>query len=144
MLATMTMPPTPASRPDVDIVADIDALVRSFIPLRPSKSFFSYTCHNGAVTLAGNVRNAQAVQVLTTNVPRIVGVTRVNAANLYDDETVRVAIGQLLPPGVYVSVQHGGVALTGKLPAGASAEVITNAVGAVPGVRRVGAEFEAY
>jgi osmotically-inducible protein OsmY len=129
------------SRPDVDIEEEIGQLVRSFSPLKASRGYFTFRSVNGHVTLEGNVRNPQARRVLLDNIPRIQGVEQVDHSKLYDDEMIRFAVGQLLPPGVFASVQYGAVALTGRLPAGASAETITQAIERIPGVRRVGAEF---
>lgn len=128
-------------RPDVDIEEEIAQLIRSFSPLKQSRTFFTYHSVNGFVTITGNVRNPQSRRVLVDNVPRIVGVTGADSSNLYDDEMIRFAVGHILPPGIYASVQYGSVALTGRLPANVSAEAITDAVAAIPGVRRVGAEF---
>jgi osmotically-inducible protein OsmY len=129
------------SRPDVDIEEEIGQLIRSFSPLKASRGYFAFRSVNGHVTLDGNVRNPQARRVLLENVPRIQGVEHVDHSKLYDDEMIRFAVGQLLPPGTFASVQYGAVALTGRLPAGASAETITKAIEKIPGVRRVGAEF---
>lgn len=128
-------------RPDVDIEEEIAQLVRSFSPLKASRPYFTYQSRDGFVTLIGNVRSPQARRVLTDNVPRLKGVIGVDATRLYDDETVRFAVGQLLPPGIFASVQYGTVALTGRLSAGVSAEAIIQEISTLPGVRRVGADF---
>lgn len=130
-------------RPDVDIEEEIGHLVRSFAPLKASRPYFNFQSVNGYVTIVGNVRNPQARRVLTDNVPRIAGVIHCDTNRLYDDEMIRFAVGQLLPPGVYVSVQYGVVALTGRLSEGVSQEAILNEIQAVSGVRRVGSELGA-
>lgn len=134
------MEPT-GRRPDVDIEEEITQIVRSYSPLKASRSYFTYQSVNGRVVLVGNVRNPQARRVLLENIPRIQGVESVDASRLYDDEMIRFAVGQLLPPGVVASVHYGAVALTGRLPQDASADTIVQAVEQVAGVRRVGAEF---
>ena len=128
-------------RPDVDIEEEIELLIRSFAPLKASRGYFSFKSTQGHVRVQGNVRNPQARRVLLDNVPHIRGVVDCDSTELYDDEMVRLAVGQLLPPGVFANVHYGAVALTGSLPDGASADMITRAISALPGVRRVGAEF---
>jgi osmotically-inducible protein OsmY len=130
-------------RPDVDIQEDINELIASFAPLKASRPYFDYRIEDGIVRLSGNVRSPQARLVLLNNIPRIPGVLGMEPAQLYDDESIRFAVGQVLPPGLFASVQFGVVALTGKLPAGVSSDAILSAIQAIPGVRRVGAEYEA-
>jgi osmotically-inducible protein OsmY len=130
-------------RPDVDIEADIEQLVRSFAPLKASRSFLTFRVEAGHVIIEGNVRNPQARRVLVENVPRIEGVSSIDHSRLYDDEMVRFAVGQILPPGIFAAVQYGNVALTGRLSLTASADAIIQAVKAIPGVRRVGATLTA-
>lgn len=134
------MQPNP-SRPDIDIEEEIGQLIRSYAPLKSSRGYFHYQCLDGHVRLTGNVRSPQARRVLVDNVPRLRGVVSVDSSQLYDDEMIRFAVGQLIPPRVFASVQYGAVSLTGRPPEGASPDAITEAVGKVPGVRRVGAEF---
>lgn len=129
-------------RPDVDIGEDIDELIASFAPLKASRPYFAVRIDGGTVRLEGNVRSPQARLVLLNNVPRIPGVVGMDPSQLYDDDTIRFAVGQVLPPGLFASVQFGVVALTGRLAQGVSADAILSAIQAIPGVRRVGAEFE--
>jgi osmotically-inducible protein OsmY len=128
-------------RPDEDIEDEIELLIRSFAPLKASRNYFRFKSTNGHVTVEGNIRSPQARRVLLDNLPHIRGVIGVDSTKLYDDEMVRVAVGQLLPPGVLATVHYGAVALTGDLPDGASADAIIEAVRQLSGVRRVGAEF---
>jgi osmotically-inducible protein OsmY len=130
-------------RPDVDIEEEVDLLCRSFAPLKASRGYFTVKSVKGRVKIAGNVRSPQARRVLLDNVPHIRGVVSCDGSELYDDEMIRFAVGQLLPPGVVSSVHYGAVALTGNLPDGASADEIINAVKNVKGVRRVAADFGA-
>jgi osmotically-inducible protein OsmY len=130
-------------RPDVDIEEEIGQLVRSFAPLKASYGYFAYKSSGGVVKVTGNVRTPQARRVLLDNIPRITGVVSCDNSELYDDDQIRFAVGQLLPPGIFASVHYGAVALTGRLPDGASADTIAEAIRRVSGVRRVGAEFGA-
>jgi osmotically-inducible protein OsmY len=128
-------------RPDVDIEEEIELLIRSFAPLKASRGYFRFKSTNGHVVAEGNVRNPQARRVLVDNIPHIRGVVDCDSSRLYDDEMVRIAVGQLLPPGVLASVHYGAVALTGQLPDGADPDTIQKAIADLPGVRRVGAQF---
>ena len=128
-------------RPDEDIEEDIGALIRTYPPLKVSRPYFSFHSKAGHVKITGNVLSPQARQVLCDNVPRIQGVKDCDCKELYDDEMVRFAVGQILPPGVVVTVRYGTVALTGNLPEDASPDVIKTEAEKIAGVRRVGAEF---
>jgi osmotically-inducible protein OsmY len=128
-------------RPDVDIEEEIELLTRSFAPLKASRGYFAAKSVNGKVTVKGNVRTPQARRVLLDNIPHIRGVVECNGSELYDDEMIRFAVGQLLPPGVASSIHYGAVALTGHVPDGASGNTITDAIKAVPGVLRVATDF---
>src|SRR5258708_39403248 len=77
------------------------------------------------------------------DIPHVRVVVSCDGAELYDDEMIRFAVGQLLPPGVNASVHYGAVALTGDLPSGTSAQTILKAISDVKGVRRVAADFGA-
>ncbi len=135
------MEPT-VHRPDEDIEEEIDLLTRSFSPLKTSRGYFNYKSVDGHVTVEGNVRSPQARRVLVDNIPHIRGVVSLNSTRLVDDEMLRLSVGELLPPGVLASVHYGVVALTGNLPEGAIADTIMEAVSKIPGVRRVGSEFD--
>ncbi len=128
-------------RPDVDIEEAIAQSVRTYGPLKASRGFFSYHVNHGAITLTGNVRSPQARRMLLNTLPSIAGVTTLNAAQLFDDEAIRMAVGKLIPDGVFANVMVGAVALTGTLPAGASLDELRRAVTAVAGVRRVDAQL---
>jgi osmotically-inducible protein OsmY len=130
-------------RPDVDIEEEIELLTRSFAPLKASRGYFKIRCVDGHVQVTGNVRNPQARRVLLDNIPHIRGVVDCDGSKLYDDEMIRFAVGQLLPPGVNASVHYGSVALVGHLPAGTSEDAIVQAIKAVPGVVRVVTDFPA-
>ncbi len=135
------MEPT-VHRPDEDIEEEIELLIRSFSPLKTSRGYFSYKSVDGHITVEGNVRSPQARRVLVDNIPHIRGVVSLDSTKLVDDEMLRIAVGELLPPGVLASVHYGAVALTGNLPDGASANTIMDEVSKLPGVRRVGSEFD--
>jgi osmotically-inducible protein OsmY len=129
------------ARPDEDIEESIADLIRSYPPLRTSRPFFTFASLQGAVKFMGNVRTPQERFLLAERVPHIAGVRSVDVGELYDDEQVRFAVGKVLPYGVYATVHYGAVALTGRLPEGASAESLLDRVRAVAGVRLARAEL---
>lgn len=129
-------------RPDEDIEEDLRTFIHNYPPLQMSRPYFNFRSEGGVLHILGTVRTPQMRRVLIENAARIAGVSRVDATDLYDDDQVRVAIGQLLPPTVYASVHGGVVALTGSLPPGQPADALVAAVSKLPGVRRVGAALE--
>jgi len=129
-MATMTI-----SRSDLDIAEDIHKFIRTYAPLVQARPFIEAEVHEGRVTLRGHTRSPQARRVLVDNVPDIAGVVALDASQLYDDETLRLELGKVLPRGVRVRVNFGGVAVGGVLPAGTTAEDISAAIKRVPGVR---------
>jgi osmotically-inducible protein OsmY len=129
-------------RPDIDIEEDIRQIIGGFAPLKASRGYFEYRSHQGIVVLTGNIRSPQARRVLLDNIPRVPGVKGCEAGDLFDDEAVKFKVAQLLPPGLFANVHYGTVGITGKLPEGASAETIREAISAVPGVRRVAMELQ--
>jgi osmotically-inducible protein OsmY len=135
-----------ASRPDVDIEEDVAQIIRSYPPLQMSRPYFTYKSLGGVIQLRGNVRTPQARRVLVENAARIAGVSQVDDTDLFDDEALRMAVGDVIglsgQSGVYATVHGGVVALTGNKLAHDAAASLINAVQAIPGVRRVGAALE--
>lgn len=131
-----------AQRPDIDIEEDISQLVRNYAPLHMSRAYLHFSSENGHVRLQGNVRTPQARRVLVEGTVRVAGVRGVDESDLHDDEAVRMSVAPLLPMGIYANVHGGVVSLTGKLPGQAMSDGLIAAVGAVPGVRRVGAVLD--
>ena len=131
-----------APRADVDIAEDIAGVIRAYPPLQASRPFTSVTVDNGQVAVSGNVRSALARRYLLDRIPRLAGVTGVNAEKLHDDDMLLIAIGELIPDGIYAAALYGAIALTGMLPRDKSAQALVDAVKAVPGVRHVTANFD--
>lgn len=103
---------TVVQRPDSDIEEDIRIFARSYDPLKQARGHFDFSSKNGHVTLRGNVRTMQARRVLVDNVPDIPGVVSMDARGLYDDETLRIELGKVLPPGVLVRINYGSVVIS--------------------------------
>jgi osmotically-inducible protein OsmY len=129
------MPTATQTRPASDIEEDIRELIRSYDPLKQARPFLEFHAKDGKVTLTGHVRSVQARRVFVDNVPDIPGVTKMDDKKLYDDETLRLELGKVMPRGVRVRVNFGAVAINGTLPSDTTAEQIINAVKGVPGVR---------
>lgn len=137
-MATLTSGVRPAS----DIEADIRRFIREFDPLKQGVHHIAYEVDNdGVVTLRGNVRAAVARRVLVDNVPDFAGVTQMNADELYDDDTLRFAVGKLLPAGIYSRVNYGHVTLAGVPAEGLDTEALVAKVEAIDGVVRVITQF---
>jgi len=123
------------TRPASDIEEDFRELIRSYDPLKQARPFLDFEVKDGKVTLIGHVRSMQARRVFVDNVPDIPGVKKIDDKKLYDDETLRLDLGKVMPRGVRVRVNYGMVTISGDLPKGSSADDIVEAVKGVPGVR---------
>jgi hypothetical protein len=126
------------TRPAEDIAADIAAIIRNFHPLAQSRHKFSYAVSpDGTLLLTGHIKSPVAAQVLCAQAARVPGVTSIDTDALFDDETLRLAVGQVLPPGVRAMVDYGRVALSGQLPPRFKAETLVRKVEKIPGVSAV-------
>lgn len=119
-------------RPASDIEEDIREFIRTYDPLKQSRAHFSFEARDGHVILKGHVKSAQARRVLVDNVPDIKGVVSMDASQLYDDETLRLEIGKVVPPGVLARVNYGSVVLQPLIEV--DKEQVIEAVKRVPGV----------
>jgi hypothetical protein len=126
---------------DEDILEDIHNLVRSYKPLITSRGYFHYRVQTGVVTVWGNIKSRSAHQLFTKNLPDVDGVIAVDDSKLYDDETLRLQIGNLLPMGIRVRIHNGLVTLTGRLPDGMSTDDLKGKLVTVPGVVAVNTDF---
>jgi len=129
------MDTTIQQRPDVDIEEDIRKFIRSYDPVKQARGHFEFSCQNGNVKVWGNVRSMQAKRVLIDNIyPDISGVVSLDASQLYDDESLRLEIGQLIPDGVLIRMNYGSVVVTFPRGFGNAEEVLAK-IRQVPGVR---------
>lgn len=122
-------------RPDIDIEEEIRGFIRSYDPLKQARGHFQFSCVNGNVKVWGHVRTVQAKRVLIDNIyPDIEGVVSLDASGLYDDESLRLEVGRLLPPGVLVRFNYGSVVLT--FPESIqNADEVLDKVKRIPGIR---------
>lgn len=131
----------PIPRTDEDILEDIHDFTRSYNPLVISRGHFFYNVQGGVVTVWGNIKSRFARQLFSKNLPNIEGVVAIDDSKLYDDETLRLEIGALLPMGVRVRVHHGLVTLTGQLPDDTSTDDLKGHLVTIPGVVAVNTDF---
>ncbi|MBI5671007.1 MAG: BON domain-containing protein [Chloroflexi bacterium] len=129
-------------RPDVDIQADIERLLLTYPPLTKDRHSIQVQVQDGAVTVTGHVQTPNTRRYFLNLIPTVEGVTSVDATRLFDDESIRLEVGRLLPTGVRVGrFQYGNVVLTGRLPDDVNADDLLEQVRQVPGVRRIITDF---
>ncbi len=125
-------------RTDLDILSDIEHLITQYPPLMKDRHAIKLQVKNGAVTVTGHVQTPNTRRYFLDIIPEVEGVHSVAADGFYDDESIRLEIGKVLPAGTLVAkIQHGTVILAGSLPAGKSAESVAKSVGKIPGVVQV-------
>ncbi|MCZ7546560.1 MAG: BON domain-containing protein [Anaerolineae bacterium] len=132
------------ARPALDILEDIEAIIRTYPPLRESRPHLTIdVSDSGVVTFRGNVRSGVMRRVLIDSTMQVPGVTGVVDDELHDDDALEIAIAQQMPPRVYVTSVNGVVVLSGGLRDPAAAEEAVRAAQAIPGVRAVTTDFYA-
>lgn len=131
-----------AHRPDIDIQADIERNMLNYPPLAKDRHSVRIQVNDGIVKLIGHVQTPNTRQFFLNAVPTVEGVVSVDGSDLFDDESIRLEVGRLLPVGLNVGrSQYGNVVLVGRLPDGANADEVKAKVRQVPGVRQVIAAF---
>ncbi len=128
---------TVTQRSDMDIAEDIAALVRDYPPLTQSRHWFTVTVREGEVTLSGNIKSSIAYRVLHDNLLNMPGVVAIHTDDIHYDESIRLAVGKVLPPGVWARVDFGRVAVMGSLPPRRKPDALLKKIAGIPGVRRV-------
>lgn len=128
-------------RPDVDIYQDIEQIIVRYPPMVNDRHHIKTSVENGVVNLAGHLRSGITRRYLLDSVAQIPGVVSVDSSQLYDDEAMRLNVGQHIPSGVFVNVEIGLVILSGRQPPGTDAAKLIDQVKAAPGVRQVIAKF---
>ena len=128
------MEETVVQRPDIDIEEDLREFARSYDPLKQARGHFECIVKDGHVTLTGNVRTMQARRVLVDNVPDIEGVVSMDESAFFDDETLRIELGKVLPQGVYVRLNYGSVVVT-FTEERKDSEKVLDKIKKIPGIR---------
>ena len=85
--------------------------------------------------MKGNSGSPQVKRVLLEYIQKSRGVVNVNMSDLYDDESIRLDIGSIVPEGILVNVQFGSVVLISELPDG-NREILQK-VRSIAGIRQV-------
>lgn len=129
------------TRPDVDIEEDIQRIMRTYPPLSHDSHRIQVQVQDGSVTISGYVKALQTARYLRNRIATTPGVRAVNADALFDDESIRLQVGRVIPVGVYVNPEYGAVILSGKPPSDVSVEDLVKKVALVPGVHRVITSF---
>lgn len=128
---------TTAARPDMDILDDIQLWINDYPPLVNDRRHIHIQVTDGAVTVRGNVKTPITRSYVEHNISIISGVTSVDHGALYDDESIRLAVGPLLTQGTIANVEWGVVVLSGLLPNDAGLEALVGAISQVAGVKKV-------
>lgn len=126
------------SRPDIDIQAEIERKMLNYPPLTKDRHNVRIQVNDGVVKLYGHVQTPNTRHFFVNAVPTVEGVVAVDSSELYDDESLRLEVGRLLPVGVNVGrSQYGNIVLVGRLPDGVSLADVETKVREVPGVRQI-------
>ena len=128
-------------RPDIDIDDDVLSLILRYPPLAADRHHIHLKMQDGIVFLSGNTSNPISRKYLVDKVAEIPGVVGVNADGLYDEASISLAAGQVIPLGVLTNVRYGTVLLSGKLPPDADVDSVAMRVAGIPGVLRVVTTF---
>jgi osmotically-inducible protein OsmY len=129
------------ARPDIDIHNDILDLIVHYPPLNADRHHIHVEVKGGATVIHGHTRSSITRRYLLDSLGKVEGVQSVNADHFYDEETIRLDAGQVIPRGVLVNTRYGTLVLSGKLPDGTTIEQAVEAVSKIPGVERVMTEF---
>lgn len=127
---------------DADLEAAVEQVIIDYPPALHDRHRIHITVDNGEVTLKGQVKAAITRTYLMEHVARVDGVTLVDFSELYDEDSIRLEAGQVVPHGVYVNVIYGAVVLSGTLPPDVNVEDLVRKAGTVPGVHRVVTLFQ--
>lgn len=123
----------PAARIDGDIVEDIRTIIVKYPPTNNDRHHIDVRVEEGVAHLTGHVQTPIHRRYLQDKVALVSGVRAVDVDELYDDETIRLDVGALVPEGVQVNVRYGTVLLGGVGADDALAQQVTT----MPGVARV-------
>lgn len=124
---------------DEDILEAIHAFIRSYDPLRMSRSHLHIAVHSGVVTISGYVKNARTHELLINALPNLEGVVAVDANHLYDDDNLLMKVGKRIPRGTRARVDHGRVTLMGQRPS--DPEALMDDIGELEGIHSIGTDF---
>src|SRR5687767_15020665 len=104
-----------ATRPDVDILSDVQTMIYRYPPLNQDRHHLETAVENGRLILSGYVKTWNTRRYLETAAPELRGVTSVDLSHLFDDDSIRLEIGKVIPVGVIANIEYGTVVLTGRV-----------------------------
>lgn len=127
---------TPA-RTDIDILDAVQRWINTYPPLVNDRRHVHISVQDGVAHLSGHVKTPITKRYVRENLRQVEGITAVDDSALHDDETIRLALGALLPEGVIANIQWGTVILSG-VPLGDDAlAALVAKIDTVSGVQRV-------
>jgi osmotically-inducible protein OsmY len=125
-----------AARPDIDIERDLEEIVKSYPPSNSDRHHLYLTVSQGSITLRGHIKTPMTRRVLISRFQNVAGVRSLHADELYDDETIRLMAGKMVPPGALVNSDYGTLVLAGHIESEKGSQ-ITQQLERIPGVKRV-------
>ena len=129
------MTQVPDIRPDIDIEADVEDIIARYPPLTSDRHHIHVKADSGVVFISGNTTTPINRRYLVDRVLLIAGVREVNAEKLFDDASISLEAGQVIPQGVIANSYYGAVVLSGKAPA--DPDAVAQRLVQIPGVVRV-------
>jgi hypothetical protein len=131
---------TPPARTDIDILDDIQRWINTYPPLVNDRRHVQFSVQDGVAHLSGNVKTPITKRYVRENLRQVEGITGVNDSALHDDETIRLALGSLLPEGVIANIQWGNVILSGTPLSDGDFQALVTKIASIGGVQRVVAQ----
>jgi osmotically-inducible protein OsmY len=137
----MTEAPAPAMRSDLDIQDDIEDVILHYPPANNDRHHIDVRVEGGVATISGHAKTPITRLYLLNAISLVRGVNDLRADRFYDDETLRLELGQVIPLGIYVNVEYGTVVLSGTLSDEMTDDELVRRVASVRGVNRVVTAF---
>lgn len=131
------MSQAPASRPDVDVYADIQDVITHYPPLAHDRAWLHVEVKSSHVVVSGNIKAQPTYEYVLDHFPKVAGVESIDHSQLYYDDDIRFQVARLTTPGVFVNVESGLLKLMGSLPKEITVEELVKRVYTVPGIRKV-------
>lgn len=133
----MANPSAPAAPADADLLEALHTLIVKYPPTNADRRHIHLRVDAGHVYVEGYVLSPIHRRYLYDAMQFVPGVQSVSVDHLWDDETIRLEIGRVLPMGVMATVRYGAVVLSGTAPAGTDVDALATRVAGLPGVTRV-------
>ncbi len=128
---------TSTTRLDIDILADIQRWIYTYPPLSHDRRHIHVSVEGGVAQISGNIKTPITRDYLRKHIREVSGVLQIEDANLYDDDTIRLGLGNILPPGALANPEWGMVVLSGQLPSGEALDKLFGEIGQIAGVHKV-------